>query len=506
MANMDDTHQNVNALQPETALEEEKQLPEHENLPETDRGGVVDTESFLTASDQEAGGKETAAGLSTASFEELLPPDEAGEPLPDDDLPFSAEAEEEAGQLEDEFDQDALILTEYHCANCQEVVLALPEFPLLGCMFCSSSFEEVDPAHVLLWQPDAIVPFTVDKGLFFETVLRWISDGELTPDDIFREVYFDLTEELYLPFYLFEGDYTSSYSASVGTEVYDEDSKTTSLEWEKTAGEVEGSFSVLQYGGFASLPEDMIEFLENMPIDASMVEQFGKFAIEASVFRPFDLDADTLYDQKTADRLVEKVQQDVVNTLNSQHIDELALTPVIERSVKSLYLPVWLLSYRYKEEMYYAAVDGILPKKAKKPRIHGSKPQDAYREMLLGTLSFPLKLWSALGAVLVLVILFSFNLSGWWQFIVVVGYLAFVLGYYRKIEVRRANILKESREKRNALLRHLHQKCVSILTSTWRAEVIDKMRSGHSDFEAEVDADIEERDDLDDDLDSTEKP
>jgi len=324
--------------------------------------------------------------------------------------------------------------------------------------------------------PDSIVPFNVDKGLFFETALRWLSANELVPDDIFRQVYLDLVEELYLPFFLYKGAYTADYSASVGTEHTNEETNETTIDWQRVSGNLDGDLALLQYAATGALPEEMIRFMEGMTVNERAIRAFSEYTIEGSVFRPFDVDAEVLYDYKTATDLQHLIEEQVRQQLGSPHIDQLNVTPNITYTMRSVYLPFWLLNYQYKEETYYTIVDGFMLPKKKKPRVFGTRPKDEYRELLLDTLYFPFKVSVGVAALITLVLLLlAMDVSGWWHFVIVLGFIVYVLAMLKRTERRRFELIKESKEKKNLALRHLQQNALEILTNNWRAELFAQM-------------------------------
>lgn len=71
--------------------------------------------------------------------------------------------------------------------------------------------------------PEKIIPFTVPLEEFKKSVIKYLTEGEYTPADIFDQVEFISTKGVYIPLYYFDTSYAVKYVAEIGynrTETY----------------------------------------------------------------------------------------------------------------------------------------------------------------------------------------------------------------------------------------------------------------------------------------------
>ena len=107
---------------------------------------------------------------------------------------------------------------------------------------------------------DGILPFSIGKEEYQKEVLKFLSEGDYTPDDILSSSIFESVTGSYIPMWFYSGRYDGNWSASSGyyrTERYmgrDSNGKLveksrTVTDWRPSNGQGQGEYSVFGFAG-----------------------------------------------------------------------------------------------------------------------------------------------------------------------------------------------------------------------------------------------------------------
>ncbi len=102
------------------------------------------------------------------------------------------------------------------CGNCGAELMFSPGTQLSLCNFCGSEFQIETAIDSKVKTVNSILPFSTTPNQFEIAALKWLSEGDYTPDDILEGSLFNNQVGMYLPMWLFTGKYDGEWSASSG--------------------------------------------------------------------------------------------------------------------------------------------------------------------------------------------------------------------------------------------------------------------------------------------------
>lgn len=299
----------------------------------------------------------------------------------------------------------------FHCNNCGSDVSTDPDQRSYTCPFCDSTYVvEISPEESSRQRPEFVIGFAVTREQAEEKFFTWLRDNSwFRPGDLVAQAAADKMRGVYLPFWSFSMLAQSQWAASIGeywyrTETYTEtDSKGNTVtktrkvqetEWWPLAGRHHRYYSGYLVSGSKGLPQAQAERIKPFQLPAlKRYEPFylaGWYNEEYSIDREQALSAsqEFFYNQEKANiggflpgdtyRSLE------VETHFSQVNSDLCL------------LPVYVLSYKYRDKLYRFLVNGQTGK------IAGDKPW-SWRK-IWGAVGFGLFL---LVVIVLIVLLFS---------------------------------------------------------------------------------------------------
>jgi len=277
----------------------------------------------------------------------------------------------------------------------------------------SAVHENVDLPPILtesMDTPEAFVPFSVEPQQQRAAILKWLSQGDYTPDDILQSSELEPSRALYLPVHIFAGQYTAHWMAMSGfdrqekyyvenSEGQTEEKTRTVTDWKPTSGTVSGAFRVLGYAG----NEDMAgagSFLEGAACGDAELAPFDPQLIGDALIKPFAESEEVAWartgEGKARAAAESKVKQEIPGDRHKDLHQQFTWT---RHQTRPVLLPCWHTSYRYAGNAYRIYTDG-----AKVARIDGNRPTDSSREKQVSKFFLPSHIiagsWFGLGLLL----------------------------------------------------------------------------------------------------------
>ena len=252
---------------------------------------------------------------------------------------------------DNEISEDDKKRHEIVCNSCGATVIADENMMSTMCAFCGS------PALITRrmtreFKPDYIIPFKIDKRTAENNMKQWLKTRKMTPRGFKTKSRLTKMEPFYVPFWILD--------CAVNTDMYGIGKKYTK---DKTA-----LFSVRAKANY---------YVKGVPFDASL--KIANKLMEA--IEPFDFNALIPYDYRYlpgfyADRY-DQSPQDLAARATKRGMD--GIDKALKGSLKGAYdrfnikqnlsridsmeanyalLPVWFMSYKYRNKYYYFAMNG----------------------------------------------------------------------------------------------------------------------------------------------------
>jgi len=353
--------------------------------------------------------------------------------------------------------EETLQLKKISCSNCGAELIFDPSTQMTNCNFCGSKFEIEQATNEEVLSPDCIVPFKTTKEEYHQAVLRWLSEGDYTPDDILTSSAFEEINGIFLPMYFFKGNYHGHWNASSGytktetvwryssSEKKNVQESKTVTDWRPSNGQVVGKFAILGFAGVGeSIKPEIIAFVHETHFEKESLKSYdSKYTLGFNLLK-FNLDEENVWgsvgvaqaDSLSTSEIQKRIPGDKFKDLSSD------VSYDREETIKA-YIPCWIVNYKYADKEFYVCMDGI-----KSSRICGERPIDKGRKSRVKKFFLPshivLVVWLAVW------LFYAFNESegiAWPVFGIGLGVvtLLYIISFRRKKLLLKAS--KLSREK-----------------------------------------------------------
>jgi hypothetical protein len=347
------------------------------------------------------------------------------------------------------------------CKNCGGELIFSPGTQLSTCNFCGSEFDIENSSDTKIKSVDKILPFSTTDDEFEIAALIWLSEGELTPDDILEGSLFNNQVGVYLPMWLFDGRYDGSWSASSGYDRIEEyigksfdgkklETKTrTVTDWRPSNGSCKGDFQFLATASSeSSIPANVKAFSHNVEVTHNNLKDFKTEYTQGFSMIELELDPDNcwnLFGKIQAEYFVERLTK---KRIPGDKYKDFYVDAVYDLNKKtSCYVPFWLRNYKYKDDGFHLYMDGT-----NTLRLDGERPVDYERRNVLKEIDKSRNIGCGIfvGIAIVILQLSDPDIYGplFWVIAVIAG-----IFYYNQ-EQKKKTIIKESlvirKEKLNA--------------------------------------------------------
>jgi len=278
------------------------------------------------------------------------------------------------------------------CENCGGELIFSPGTQLSACNFCGSEFNILNSSDTQVKTVEKILPFNTTTNEFEIAALKWLSEGDLTPDDILDSSLFNNQVGVYLPMWMYEGRYDGSWSASSGYTRIEEyvgrsldgkklETKTrTVTDWRPSNGNCKGDFQFLATASSeSSIPTNVKVFSHHVNVTRNNLKDFKTEYTQGFSLLEIQLDSDNCWDlfgRVQADHYVERESKKRIpgDTYKDFYVD--AVYDLNKKT--SCYVPFWLRNYKYSNVDFHLYMDGT-----NTSRIDGKRPVDKERKGVL---------------------------------------------------------------------------------------------------------------------------
>jgi hypothetical protein len=253
------------------------------------------------------------------------------------------------------------------CQSCKAVSVFDASRTGQNCDFCGSpSLLDYNEIKAPI-RPQGVVPFKIDQGRVREDMRRWFKGRWLAPNNLGSRALVDRVHGIYVPYWTFDAKAVCPWTAEAGhyyytTESY-RDSKGRSqtrqvrhVRWEPAAGTVEHFFDDEPVCGTHGLRHDLVKKIEPFPTSEAAgydTAYLSGFVVEHYQIVLFDA-AEHAQQSMTA-----QLRQMASGQVPGDTQRNLQIHPDFSgRTFKHILVPVWILSFTYRQKIYQVLVNG----------------------------------------------------------------------------------------------------------------------------------------------------
>ena len=277
------------------------------------------------------------------------------------------------------------------CPNCAAQVAFDANTHAAECPFCATPVVTDTGAHRHI-KPRALLPFALDETTARRAMTDWLGRLWFAPNglqDYARKGR--KMQGIYVPYWTFDADTTSSYRGERGTVYYEtrtvmrdgkrQQQRVQKVRWRGVSGRVARFFDDVLVLASRALPKRYTDALE--PWDLSALEPYRPEFLAGFSAEGYTVELDEGFAEARVhmDRIIARdVKFDIGG--DRQRIHDIR-TRVSDVTFKHVLLPVWLAAYTYRGETYRFVVNG------RTGRVQGERPWSAVKiaiAVILGAL------------------------------------------------------------------------------------------------------------------------
>jgi Zn finger protein HypA/HybF involved in hydrogenase expression len=253
------------------------------------------------------------------------------------------------------------------CQSCKAVSVFDPDRVGQNCDFCGSP-SLVDYAEIKApIRPQSLLPFTVTEANVREQIRKWYASKWLAPGKLKSRALVDRVHGVYIPYWTFDAQVVCPWDAEAGhyyytTETYQEGGRTRTrqvrhVRWVPASGEIQHFFDDEPIPGTRGVSHTLLKQVE--PFPTQELRPYDRAYLSGFVVEQYQI---VLFDaaQSSQEAMAIKLQAMAAAQIPGDTYRNLQIHPVYSaRTFKHILVPVWLLSYKFREKAYQVVVNGV---------------------------------------------------------------------------------------------------------------------------------------------------
>lgn len=266
------------------------------------------------------------------------------------------------------------------CKQCGAVSIYDALETAAVCPFCGST--SVMPAATEnTIAPGAVCPFAVTKEKAGERFTIWLKKKWFAPKKAKKNACPDAFQGVYLPYWTYDAQTTSSFTARAGYDrtVKDRDGKShTETTWNHVSGVYQKFFD--DETVMASKRHADSYITECEPFDFSKLVPYSPHVVAGFIAERYSVglkEGWTMAQKGIQSKLRTDIGKYVRHHWNADRSDSIKFSTIYSNiTYKYLLVPVWISSFKYKDKVYQFVVNGQTGK------VGGKSPVSAWRVIL----------------------------------------------------------------------------------------------------------------------------
>lgn len=230
------------------------------------------------------------------------------------------------------------------------------------CPYCGSN-QVMEQENSKVMAPGGVVTFQISAKEASERFREWIGKKFFCPKLAKESAKPKAFKGLYTPFWTFDSNTKSTYTAEYGIDRVEEDKdgeKHTVTDWHKTSGKYKVFFDDILISGSSQQNEYMLQELE--PYDTTKAVEYKPEYMAGFAAEKYSIkvkDAWKKAKQKIKSMLHSDIDKKIRREKKCDHVSNLKIKTVHENvTYKYLLLPVWISSFQYKDKVYHFMING----------------------------------------------------------------------------------------------------------------------------------------------------
>jgi predicted RNA-binding Zn-ribbon protein involved in translation (DUF1610 family) len=274
----------------------------------------------------------------------------------------------------------------FHCNSCGSNTAVEADKTRFICPFCSSENVNEEAYESKAIRPFGVLPFKIAKKEAMEKFTGWIKKGFFAPGNLKRLAKLDGLRSVYLPFWTYDANTDSDWTANAGYYYYETEHYTDNngnaqtrqvrkTRWVPVNGYFSHHFNDVLVLGSHGLSQSFVERIYPFELD-SVMNYDARYLLghdseiyQKDVREGFGV-ADGIMDAEIRHSIVRQIPGDTYSNLNVN-------THKHGITFKHILLPIWIAAYKYNGKVFQFMVNGQTGK------ISGKKPVAVWKVVAL---------------------------------------------------------------------------------------------------------------------------
>lgn len=264
------------------------------------------------------------------------------------------------------------------CETCGGETVLEGNNTSLMCAYCGSTHVVAEDELPGI-KPESVVPFRIDKKTANNKFKKWISKRWLAPNALKKEYSADKLKGLYIPYWTYDSQTNSTYTAQAGTYYYVTETRTKTTDDGKTQTVTEQvrktrwTFVSGTYGKFfddvlinasKQINESIISKVE--PFDLNDLLSYAPHYLAGFGAERYSVDLKDGW-EKAKGIIKRDIHHGVVQQINADEVRGVSINTLYsDVKYKHFLLPIWISAYTFKKKVYQFMVNGQTGKVAGK--------------------------------------------------------------------------------------------------------------------------------------------
>jgi DNA-directed RNA polymerase subunit RPC12/RpoP len=284
--------------------------------------------------------------------------------------------------------EDKKEISTVKCDNCGAATTLKPNVTSSTCPYCDTALVIKNATTSSIIKPKYVLPFKIERKRANEEFVKWVGSLWFAPGDLKRYAL-NSAEKLngvYMPFWTYDTDTTTSYTGLRGDHYYETESytdsegktKTRSVQktrWTGASGTVFNNFDDVLICASHSLPEKLTRDLE--PWDLPELIGYDDRYLSGFVTESYQVDLRSGFEsakQVIAPTIRQTICSDIGGDVQQVTTQSSSYNNI---TFKHILLPLWISAYRYNDKVYRFMIN------ARTGEVQGERPWSTAKIVLL---------------------------------------------------------------------------------------------------------------------------
>jgi ribosomal protein S27E len=253
------------------------------------------------------------------------------------------------------------------CKECGASVQFEQGSTATACAFCGSSYVAPQEVSAKAIRPESLVPFRVDANAARSAFSTWLGKLWFRPSDLKKMADLQQIEGMYVPFWAYNSDVLSAWTAMAGYHYYvtvpktDSQGKTRMVRerrtnWVPAWGNRQDRYDNVLVCASQGLPDDLVRKVQNF--DCNQLAPYNPAYLSGWKAEEYVVDLQQGWgtaSKRIADEQFKRCGRDVPGDTHRALSVNNTFRTVTWRHIL---LPLWIAAYRYKQKVYRFLVNG----------------------------------------------------------------------------------------------------------------------------------------------------